>query len=202
MADYDELIHISATVETRKLQKEKSKRKTAIDYLSLGITTFGVGYLPLMPGTYGSIVGVGIYLLFGLAEANFGVLMLGKGWSGQQVEGWFHAFNLVFFLLFCLLGIWASGRATHLFKNKDPQQAVVDEVIGQLIVFLFVPFAISWWLVLIGFGLFRLFDIWKPYPINSLQNLPAGIGVCADDILAGVYGGVCLALIYAVSLSF
>ena len=72
---------------------------------------------------------------------------------------------------------------------------------GQLIVFLFVPFDISWKLILAGFLLFRLFDIWKPYPIDSLQNLPAGIGVCADDILAGVYGGVCLSLIYAVSLS-
>ncbi len=55
--------------------------------------------------------------------------------------------------------------------------------------------------ICIGFLLFRLFDIWKPYPIDSLQNLPAGIGVCADDILAGVYGGTCLALLYAVRIS-
>ena len=197
MADYDELIHISATVETRKLQKEKNKQKTAIDYFSLAVTTFGVGYLPFAPGTYGSIVGVGIYLLFGLIEANFVV----KGWSDAQITAWIHVFNLVIFVLFCLLGIWAANRATILFQKKDPQEAVVDEVMGQLIVFLFVPFAISWWLVLAGFLLFRLFDIWKPYPIDSLQNLPAGIGVCADDILAGVYGGVCLSLIYAISLS-
>jgi phosphatidylglycerophosphatase A len=76
----------------------------------------------------------------------------------------------------------------------------VDEVIGQLLVFLFVPFDISWKLILAGFLLFRLFDIWKPYPIDSLQNLPAGIGVCADDILAGVYGGAVLSLLYALSL--
>lgn len=202
MADYDELIHISATVETRKLQKEKPKQKNAIDYFSLAVTTCGVGYLPLMPGTFGSMVGVGIYLLFGLMETNFALNFTAKNWTELQISAWFNVFNLVIFLLFCLLGIWASGRATHLFKNKDPQKVVVDEVMGQLIVFLFVPFAISWWLVLIGFGLFRLFDIWKPYPINSLQNLPAGIGVCADDILAGVYGGVCLSLIYAVSISF
>ena len=155
-----------------------------------------------MPGTYGSMVGVGIYLLFGLAEANLAVSLAAKDWTATQIAAWFHGFNLVVFLLFCLLGIWASGRATHLFKNKDPQQAVVDEVMGQLIVFLFVPFAISWWLVLAGFLLFRLFDIWKPYPIDSAENLPAGIGVCADDILAGVYGGVCLSLLYAISLSF
>ena len=86
--------------------------------------------------------------------------------------------------------------------HKDPSQAVVDEVMGQLIVFLFVPFDISWKLILAGFLLFRLFDIWKQYPIDSLQNLPAGIGVCADDILAGVYGGICLSLIYAAVITW
>ncbi|MCA1625430.1 MAG: phosphatidylglycerophosphatase A [Acidobacteria bacterium] len=99
-------------------------------------------------------------------------------------------------------GIWASSRAVELFQNKDPQQAVVDEVIGQLITFLFVPFTVSWKFVAAGFLLFRLFDIWKPYPIDSLQNLPAGIGVCADDILAGVYAGTCLAVLYAVANSY
>lgn len=202
MTDYDELIHISATVETRKLQKEKPQKKTFFDYFSLAVTTFGVGYLPLMPGTYGSMLGVGIYLFFGWTEGNLAKNLAINNWTAAQISAWFHVFNLIIFLIFCLLGIWASGRSTHHFKNKDPKQAVVDEVMGQLIVFLFVPFAISWWLVLAGFLLFRLFDIWKPYPINSLQNLPAGIGVCADDILAGVYGGICLALLYAVSLLF
>ncbi|NJM53917.1 MAG: phosphatidylglycerophosphatase A, partial [Blastocatellia bacterium] len=65
----------------------------------------------------------------------------------------------------------------------------------------FIPFTFSWQLILAGFLLFRLFDIWKPYPIDSLQSLPAGIGVCADDILAGVYAGACLSIIYAISLS-
>ncbi len=203
MADYDELIHISATVETQKLAKEKPKQKTPLDYFALAVTTFGVGYLPFAPGTYGSIVGVGIYLLFGLFEMNVATNFGTKGWTDAQISAWIHVFNLVIFLPFCFLGIWAANRATILFKKKDPQEAVVDEVIGQLIVFLFVPFAIlqTWWLVLAGFLLFRLFDIWKPYPIDSLQNLPAGIGVCADDILAGVYGGVCLSLIYAILIS-
>lgn len=201
MAEYDELIHTSATIELQELAKVKVDKKSFRDYFALAVTTFGVGYLPYAPGTYGSAVGVGIYLLAALAESRFGAFMLGNGWTDPQVTAWFHVGNLVLFLLFCLLGIWASGRSTKLFKNKDPQQAVVDEVIGQLITFLFIPFAMSWWLVLTGFLLFRLFDIWKPYPIDSLQNLPAGIGVCADDILAGVYAGTCLSLIYAVSLS-
>jgi hypothetical protein len=64
MPSYDEIIHISAAAEARELAGEKSKPKTSLDYFALAVTTFGVGYLPLMPGTYGSAVGVGIYLLF------------------------------------------------------------------------------------------------------------------------------------------
>lgn len=176
-------------------------KKNFLDYLSLAVTTFGVGYLPLAPGTWGSMVGVLIYLFFARLESNFGVYFLRQGWSETQVAAWIHAFNLIIFLLFCLLGIWAASRAVKLLQDKDPPQAVVDEVIGQLIVFLFIPFDAHWFYIVSGFLLFRLFDIWKPYPINSLQNLPAGIGVCADDILAGVYGGTCLALLYAVRIS-
>lgn len=200
MSDYDELIHKSAAFEERILRKEKPHKKTPVDYFSLAVTTFGVGYLPVAPGTWGSMVGVMIYLAIAWTEASVGITLLERNWSLAQISAWTYAVNLIVFLLFCLVGIWAAGRATHLFKNKDPQQAVVDEVMGQLIVFLFVPFGLHWGFVLTGFLLFRLFDIWKPYPIDSLQNLPAGIGVCADDILAGVYGGVCLSIIYAVYL--
>lgn len=202
MPSYDELIHISAVAEAQELAKEKIEKKTPLDYFSLAVTTFGVGYIPVAPGTFGSAVGVLIYLAVAWIEANAGIYLLENGWRGEQITAWLNAVNLIVFLLFCLLGIWAATRAVRIFQDKDPQKAVVDEVIGQLIVFLFVPFAISWQLVLAGFLLFRLFDIWKPYPIDSLQNLPAGIGVCADDILAGVYGGACLALIYAVVISF
>ena len=200
MPNYDEIVHISAAVEEQKLAREKIKPKTALDYFALAVTTFGVGYLPKMPGTYGSAVGVGIYILFDWLESAAAIALSQNSWQDGKITALIHAVNLILFLLFCLLGIWAANRATLLFKNKDPQQAVVDEVIGQLIVFLFVPFGLSWYFVLAGFLLFRLFDIWKPYPIDSLQNLPAGIGVCADDILAGVYAGTCLAIIYAISL--
>ena len=202
MPSYDEIIHITAAAEAQQLAEEKPKDKTPLDFFALAVTTFGVGYLPLMPGTYGSMVGVGIYLFFAWLVNNISMNFGADGWSGEQIAAWIHAAILIVFLLFCLLGIWAANRATLIFKNKDPQQAVVDEVIGQLIVFLFVPFGVHWAFVLAGFLLFRLFDIWKPYPIDSLQNLPAGIGVCADDILAGVYAGTCLALVYAVSISF
>ncbi|HEX8251172.1 MAG TPA: phosphatidylglycerophosphatase A [Pyrinomonadaceae bacterium] len=200
MPGYDELIHISAAVERLELAKEKIEGKTFLDYFSLAITTFGVGYIPLAPGTRGSAVGVLIYLGFCQIEASASAYFALRGWQEAQITAWAHVFNAVLFLLFCLLGIWAASRATKLFKHKDPSQAVVDEVIGQLLVFLFVPFDISWKYILAGFLLFRLFDIWKPYPIDSLQNLPAGIGVCADDILAGVYAGAILSLFYAIGL--
>lgn len=200
MPSYDELIHTSAASEIKELTKEEIKEKTFLDYFSLAVTTFGVGYLPLAPGTWGSAVGVLIYLLFRWLEQIISVKFTAQGWSDAQITAFVHAINAFLFLIFCLLGIWAATRATKLFKHKDPSQAVVDEVIGQLLVFLFVPFDISWKLILVGFLLFRLFDIWKPYPIDSLQNLPSGIGVCADDVLAGVYGGAILSLIYAVSL--
>jgi len=170
-----------------KTEVERRKPEGITDYFSLAVTTFGVGYLPLAPGTWGSMAGVAIYL--GVAKLVVSSPII-------------NAFLLVSILLFTLLGIWASNRAIPLLGNEDPSQAVVDEVIGQLIVFLFVPFAITWPLVLTGFILFRLFDIWKPYPIDELQILPGGLGICADDIVAGIYGGICLSVIYAISSMF
>jgi phosphatidylglycerophosphatase A len=189
-----------------KQEIERRKPEGILDYLSLAVTTFGVGYLPLAPGTWGSMVGVAIYagseFIFSVATApNLRISHDQMFGLPPNVTAWVHVAVLIAFVLFCLLGIWAASRAVELLGNSDPSQAVVDEVIGKLIVFLFVPLGFGWPFILAGFLLFRLFDIWKPYPIDSLQVLPGGIGVCADDILAGVYGGICLAVIYAVSLS-
>ncbi len=201
MSSFNETAETPAEIETPGVQEERKRKKNLLDYFSVGLATFGVGFIPLAPGTWGSAVGILIYLFFSQLETNFSAGLLSKGWQDNRITAWTHAFNLALLLLFSLLGIWASGRAAQIFQNKDPQKVVVDEVIGQLIVFLFVPFNISWKLVLAGFLLFRLFDIWKPYPVKTLENLPAGIGVCADDIVAGFYGGICLALIYALSLT-
>jgi len=171
------------------------------DYIALSVTTFGVGYLPFAPGTYGSAVGVLIYLVIEWLALSLAPIVSLRSASPLSADAWIHTVILISFLLFCLAGTWSAGRSTHLLGNSDPPQAVVDEVIGQLIVFLFVPFGVGWPFVISGFLFFRLFDIWKPYPIDSLQSLPAGLGVCADDILAGVYAGVLLSLVYAVSLS-
>jgi phosphatidylglycerophosphatase A len=168
------------------------------DYFALAVTTCGVGYLPLAPGTWGSLVGVAIY--FGL-ELLLSLSVLGPFLRMSDARhAAINAGVAVAFTGFTLLGIWAAGRSTELLGDEDPSAAVVDEVIGQLLTFLFIPFTTSWKLIILGFFLFRLFDIWKPYPIDYLQSLPAGIGVCADDILAGVYAGVCLAVLHAIIL--
>lgn len=183
-----------------KTSIDRRKPEGLLDYIALAVTTFGVGYLPLAPGTWGSAVGVAIYLgVARIAESVRPTDSLDR-WAQFPAPHLLAGISIAF-LLFCLLGVWSAGRSTELLGNLDPSQAVVDEVIGQLIVFLFVPFGVGWPIVLAGFLLFRLFDVWKPYPIDYLQNLPAGIGVCADDILAGVYAGTCLSVIYAVSLS-
>jgi phosphatidylglycerophosphatase A len=180
---------------------ESRKPEGSLDYLSLSLTTFGVGYLPLAPGTWGSAVAVGIYVLVEWIHAYIGIRLLGLSQPTDELIVWTSAIILVALLLFSLAGIWATERAIPLLGNTDPSQAVVDEVMGQLITFIFIPFGLGWKFLLAGFLLFRLFDIWKPYPIDNLQALPGGIGVCADDIVAGVYAGICLSVIYAVSLS-
>lgn len=184
-----------------KQEIERRKPQGFVDYLSLAITTVGVGYLPLAPGTWGSIVGVGIYAFILWWESAAAIHGISSGFKLEQVISFHWALNAVLFIVLCLVGVWASGRSASIFGNADPSQAVIDEVMGQLMVFFFVPFGISWPFILAGFLLFRLFDIWKPYPIRDLEILPGGLGICADDLLAGVYAGICLAVGYAVYLS-
>ncbi len=172
-----------------KQSVEKRKPSGIADHVSLALATWGVGYIPGAPGTYGSAVAVAIYL-------GIDSWVIARGFGGASI----HAIISVSLLIFCLIGIWASGRSIPMLGNEDPHSAVVDEIMGQFITFCFIPFGRGWPFILAGFLLFRLFDIWKPYPIDSLQSLPGGIGICADDIIAGVYAGICLAVGYAVTL--
>lgn len=176
-----------------KQSVEKRKPSGIVDYLALALTTWGVGYLPLAPGTYGSAIAVGAYI---------GIQRIASSIETHTPasDAWIHSAIAVSLAVFILVGIWASGRSVALLGNSDPPEAVVDELMGQFITFLFIPFGLGWPFILAGFLLFRLFDIWKPYPIDDLQVLPGGIGVCADDIVAGVYAGICLAVGYAVTL--
>jgi phosphatidylglycerophosphatase A len=180
---------------------DSAQVRTFGDRLAIAIATCGVGFLPIAPGTWGSLLGVAIYLAAFVVEFNLGIYFLHHGWNGPRIEAWLYTADLVLLVCLFLAGVKASDRTGKIYGEKDPPIAVVDEVLGQLIVFLFIPLTTSWWLIGAGFILFRLFDIWKPYPIDSLQELPGGLGVVTDDVLAGVYAGVLLNFIYSISLS-
>jgi phosphatidylglycerophosphatase A len=145
-----------------------------VDYTALAIATWGVGYLPLMPGTFGSLVGIGVFLLL-------------KWWPIQILAT----------VLIMFTGIWAGSRTERILRLKDPGRVVVDEVAGQMIALLPLSiFAVSskaW--IIVSFILFRLFDIFKPYPARRLEALPNGLGIMMDDVLAGAYAAVIVAAV-------
>jgi phosphatidylglycerophosphatase A len=152
--------------------------KNPVDYLALAIATCGVGYLPLIPGTFGSLVGVGIFLL--LSRTAVGLV--------------------VSILAFTFAGIWAGSRTEELAGQKDPGKIVVDEVAGQLIATLPFAFFRQWSIaaVMVSFVLFRFFDIVKPYPANRFQELKGGFGIMCDDLVAGVYAAVIVSVLMKV----
>jgi phosphatidylglycerophosphatase A len=95
--------------------------------------------------------------------------------------------------LISLTGVLASASISKNTGIKDPSYVVIDEVAGQLVTFLFLP--VSALNLILGTIAFRLFDIWKPFPIRKLESLEDGVGVMADDLLAGVYANLVLQLI-------
>lgn len=151
--------------------------RNAGDYLAIGLATAGgAGFMPKAPGTAGAVVGVMVYLA---SEA----LNLGAYYP--------HAI-----LLILAVGIWASFRVEELYGH-DSQRIVIDEVVGQMIAFSFAAgrFRLPALDVIAGFGLFRLFDIFKPFPIRRLERLKGGVGVMADDVGAGIYALVILIIL-------
>ncbi|CAN5694867.1 MAG: phosphatidylglycerophosphatase A [Pyrinomonadaceae bacterium] len=177
--------------------------RSAKDYLALAIATCGVGYLPIAPGTWGSLVGVGIYLLWQFLTLRL-IQLIFLPSSLVRFLSWpiFIAVQLVLITLITLVGIWAASRTEELLGRKDPGKVVIDEVAGQLIALLpLVPRLDPGWLgILSAFLLFRLFDIVKPYPARRLEGLESGLGIMADDIVAGAYAAVATSVIIAVGL--
>jgi phosphatidylglycerophosphatase A len=133
-------------------------------------TWFGCGFWPWGPGTVGAAAAVVIAAVFDWAPMT----------------------NAIAGVVILLPAIWASSTEADTSGRKDPGHVVVDEVVGQWIT-LAGAASLNWKSYLIGFALFRLFDIWKPPPVRQLEALPNGVGIMADDVMAGVYGAVVLA---------
>ena len=135
--------------------------------------------MPVAPGTFGAAEGVAVFVLMALLSGY-------RHSSHAGVIAVWAAANLIVFAA----GVAASDRVCRMLNQKDPGRVVIDEVSGQMIALSPVLFTPSWPAVITGFVLFRVFDIWKPYPIRKLEALPGGLGVMADDALAGVYAGL------------
>jgi phosphatidylglycerophosphatase A len=154
---------------------DKIERR-GIDRVAYSLATgLGAGFIPIAPGTFGSIEGVGIFVL---------VLALPL----QPAERL--ALLIALALLTFAAGVWSSTRACRMTGLKDPSPVVIDEVCGQLVALAPLVLAPSAAGVLAAFFIFRLFDIFKPYPIDRLEHLPEGFGVMSDDLLAGIYTAV------------
>jgi phosphatidylglycerophosphatase A len=179
-------------------------RRTVGDYVAVALATWGVGLIPLAPGTWGSAVGVGVYLLLlsGTQKGFDSAVAGGLDLSPQTFPLVLNTVLLLAILLVSLVGMWAATRAEKLLGKKDPGAVVVDEVAGQLVTFLFVPWLAGGWTIFAGFVAFRVFDIWKPYPVRRLEGLGGGLGIMADDLLAGFYAATVMSLLVTIRLVY
>jgi phosphatidylglycerophosphatase A len=145
-------------------------------FILLLATGFGVGYSPIAPGTLGTLVAILIYyFLSEISPPLYEITLIG----------------------FFFLSVWVSENAERFFRKKDDQRIVIDEIIGFLTTMLWVPKTIRF--VIIGFFLFRFFDILKPFPIRRLEKgFKGGFGVVLDDVVAGVYANIVLRLIHGI----
>ena len=139
--------------------------------LAVFVATVGYsGYFPIAPGTVGSAAGLVFYLLV---------------WWSQSV-----VVEVGLIVVLFLVGIWAGTTAERYFGGIDPGPIVIDEVVGMLITLAFIPVGLSG--ALVGFFMFRVFDVIKPYPAGRLERLHGGLGVMADDAMAAVYANLSL----------
>ena len=140
-------------------------------------TGAGSGYAPLASGTVGSAVGLLVWLaLSGLDPLAYAAATL-------AVIG---------------LGVWAAGRASAIFGSHDDGRITIDEIAGMLVSLFWLPARPE--VVACAFFLFRAFDVWKPWPAAASEALPGGVGVMADDLVAGVYANLAGQLLWRVAL--
>jgi phosphatidylglycerophosphatase A len=133
-------------------------------------TGLGLGYMPVAPGTFGTLLGVLAFYLLRFQPHNL---------------------YLEIVLVVSVVAIVVSHQAEKVFKSKDCQKIVIDEVAGVMLCYAFMPYSLQ--SLVWGFILFRLFDIAKIFPANYCQdNMQGGLGVVCDDLVAGIQGGLIL----------
>lgn len=147
-----------------------------LDKLAAALATLGpIGHFPKAPGTWGSLAAV-----------------IAAPWLFLTMPLWWRILALAAILA---LGTWACGRAEVFYGKKDPGCVVLDELFGQWLTLLFFP-GLPIGFLLIAFVLFRLFDIFKPWPVHWAETaFPDGLGVMMDDGVAGLYALACLHLL-------
>jgi phosphatidylglycerophosphatase A len=165
-------------------QKKPVRPTNPRDKIAFAIATgAGAGLLPVAPGTFGAAEGVLLYL---------SALSLSRTLSSTL------ALQLMLLIaLSCVVlvvAVWSANSTCRFLSLKDPGAIVIDEVIGQMIALIPLVYAQSIKGMLIGFMLFRLFDIFKPFPIRRLEGFAGGVGVVADDLLAGIYAAAVLSV--------
>jgi phosphatidylglycerophosphatase A len=139
--------------------------------LAVFLATAGYcGYFPIAPGTVGSAAGLVLYLVVWWAKSPLVEVSLILG-------------------LFAV-GVWAGTIAERYFGGIDPGPIVLDEVVGMLVTLAFIP--VGLWGAVAGFVLFRVFDVFKPFPARRLESLHGGLGVMADDAMAAIYANLSL----------
>jgi len=149
--------------------------------LAVFLATAGYsGYFPIAPGTVGSAVGLAVY----------GILRWAQTPLAPVTE------VLLIAVLFAA-GSWAGTVAERYFGGIDPGPIVLDEVVGMLITLAFIPVGLSG--ALVGFFLFRVFDVIKPFPARRFEALHGGLGVMSDDAMAAIYANISLRLLMALA---
>src|SRR5271154_7143102 len=143
--------------------------KPVLRWATLVATFFGAGRLKPGPGTWGSLATAILW-----ASASSRIPVADRAWA-----------TIAAAILVPLIGTPAATLVARASASKDPQFVVIDEVAGQLVTLIAVPLA--WKTFLAGFILFRVFDMWKPFPVRRLERLPEGTGIVVDDLGAGLY---------------
>lgn len=165
-----------------------SKPRRASLFACLVATAGCLGYIPLAPGTWGSLAGLLIYWLFIRRATPFAPFLYHRG-GLAYVMPYIYLIAIVAIVV-SAVGIWAAAEMSRESGDHDPQFVVIDEVSGQMLTYLAALAPANWKYLLLGFILFRAFDIWKPFPARQAESLPGGWGIMADDWVAGIYAAL------------